>query len=214
MRALQAQQQAAALQAQRDKIPQDDRRALDQDRAAHDLVGRIGNAHAQLFDPKSNKVSDALSAAMASSSKANTAAGLFIPEGAAQGEKERAFAAEYNNVMSRLYDLTKERQLSEQDAVRNLKSFVPGVSPSQFQANLKARIQSYENSFDRRTKGLQDQGYSTKGYESIRRAEGGGQPGQSAAPSKKIIQRAKDRVTGKEIVRYEGSAPDDWSLPE
>jgi hypothetical protein len=162
-----ANQREARMAAQAARIPQVDRRELDNLRNAHALTGRLQAAHKDLFNGSSTSLSDALKSAIASSGKANTIQQAFINTDALTGEKERAYAAEYNNIVSNLYNMTQERQLSEQDAIRNLRSFNPAVSPAQFQVNIDARRKSFENKFLGKVKGLATQGYNPQGYESV-----------------------------------------------
>jgi hypothetical protein len=103
----------------------------------------LKDTHAKAFG-KGQPISEALKGALLTSDKARTIRESFIDDKAATTQAERDYVAAHNTVVASLYKLTDERQLSEAEGLRNLRSFNPVVSGAQFQANVEQRKQSLQ----------------------------------------------------------------------
>lgn len=171
------------LKMQTERIPIADRRELDNLRQANILTGNLARAHAEVFATQGTKLSDTIRSTIIQNSKANTMSQVMaIDADKLSNRNERQLAAEYNNVIANLYLLTAERQLSENEGLRNLKSYNLAVTPAQFQANVATRQHSYQSKFVQKGRGLKAQKYDLGGYEDISPLGGttGGAPGGAA----------------------------------
>ena len=135
-------QSLAALTERSNRLSTDQMRLLNNFDEADRVIDDIKKTHAKAF-PKGGTISAALKGAILESNKARTVREAFIPE-STKGltDAERDWVAAHNMLAASLYKLTDERQLSEIEGLRNLKSFDPAVSTEQYQKNAASRQDS------------------------------------------------------------------------
>lgn len=153
----------AAVQAERLRIEPTQRRELSNLHEAIQITDTYRDAHQELLDVTKGKFSTQFKQALAANSRAKTFGELTSVIG--NTAPEQKFAAEYNIVIGNLRKLTDERQLSENDVPRNLKSYDPTVTPAQLQANLASRTRSYIRDLTQTLSQLKTQGKNIAGFE-------------------------------------------------
>jgi hypothetical protein len=191
----------AQLAKRNERLNTDQVRVLANFKEGEDVLTLLKETHAKAFG-KGQPISEALKGALLTSDKARTIRESFIDDKAATTKEERDYVAAHNTVVASLYKLTDERQLSEAEGLRNLRSFNPVVSGAQFQANVEQRRQSLNR---QRTTYAEAFGAGRTVPETLQpSATGRPQGGAQAAPAQQR-RRAVNPKTG-EAVEWDGKA--------
>jgi uncharacterized protein YjgD (DUF1641 family) len=161
------------------------------------VLTQLRTARAKAFS-SGQPISEAMKGAILASSNAATIKEAFINEGAATTDADRAYIGAHNAVIGSLYKLTSERQMSQPDAERNLRSLNPAVSQKQFEANINPRIESLR----RQSQILTDAYSENRNVPDALRP--GATQGGAAAPAQQR-RRAVNPKTG-EAVEWDGKA--------
>lgn len=179
------------------RIPEESGKRLTSIRNAKALFTQLANAHRKLIAGGRGRLSYTLRQGLLKDQRGTTLGQLVIPS--LREPAEREFAAEYNNIISSLYELTKERQLSQMEGLRNLRSVNPLQTPEQFQSNLGARVRSLKRE-DANIRGvLKNRGFNTDAFK--------GEPPQEIVQN--AIQEAGSEQAGLLLLAEEG-----WDVSE
>ena len=182
----------AAITANRDRIPETARREMDNFKRAYDLTDNLGKLYEDAIKGKGS-VTAAFKGALLQSQKGNRFVNVAIKDGFSPAEKK--LAAHLNTMYGSLYTMTSERALTEQDAIRNMTSFIVGNDPSQVRENIASRKAQYDTALKISVEGLTGQGRDVSGYDkgSARdHTAGPAKPG--VTPSQSEIEAAKKRL--------------------
>jgi len=152
------------------------------------LVDRFGDAHENLMKETGGKLSQVMKGVLAKNSTALTFADLMIGDNKGFSDAERKYAAENNNIVGNLRNLTNETALSESDAVRNFQSFNPAATGAQVKANLKARRTSYEKQYENERGAIENTGRDVSKFAPHIRREA------ATTPKQEEIEAAKKRL--------------------
>jgi hypothetical protein len=184
-----------------ERLNTDQVRVLANFKEGEDVLTQLKETHAKAFG-KGQPISEALKGALLTSDKARTIRESFLDDKAATTKEERDYVAAHNTVVASLYKLTDERQLSEAEGLRNLRSFNPVVSGAQFQTNVEQRRQSLQR---QRTTYAEAFGAGRTVPETLQPGASGRTPqGGTAAPAQQR-RRAVNPKTG-EAVEWDGKA--------
>ena len=153
----------ASADAERKRLETSQEQELNSSHTALNIIHNYQSAHQDLMAGTKGKFSKQFQQGLALNAKAKTFAELARIAGTTPAEQQ--FAAEYNTVIGNLRSITPERQLSNEDALRNLQSFNPLATPSQLESNLTARTRSIVQGLTERTTRLKEQGKNVAGYE-------------------------------------------------
>lgn len=162
-------------------------------REAHQLSTDLIDAHKKVFSDKSYKLSDALRSALLRNNAITNIKQATEINVAGKTDAERDLIAKYNAIIGNLRKITNERQLSNEDAVRNLKSFDLGTNPAQFQANVLARRQIYEREYGREYGAHKGQGRNVAGF-----------PEYLGTPPSKFTGMTKEQIAD-ELLKLKGT---------